>query len=57
MLSTCIFGTLLYSSDSRSNYLALSVRSVLMGTAIGMTTFLIIRSPLTIRGFERDNFR
>lgn len=47
MLSTCIVGTLLYSTDSPLNYLELSrgFTSVLMGTAIAVTTFLIIRSP------------
>jgi aquaporin Z len=57
MLSTCIFGTLLYSSDSPLNYLALSrgVRSVLMGTAIAMTTFLIIRSPFGRRSGAHFN--
>jgi aquaporin Z len=44
MLSTCIVGTLLYSTDSPLNYLELSreFTSVLMGTAIAATTF---RSP------------
>jgi hypothetical protein len=38
MLSTCIVGTLLYSTDSPLNYLELSCgfRSVLMGTAIAV---------------------
>src|ERR1700730_11727742 len=47
MLSTCIVGTLLYSTDSPLNYLELSrgFTSVLVGTAIAVTTFLIIRSP------------
>jgi aquaporin Z len=47
MLNTYICGTLLYSGDSPLNYVDLSptFRSILMGTAIAITTFLIIRSP------------
>ncbi len=57
MLSTCIFGTLLYSNDSPMNYLAPSrgVRSLLMGTVIAMTTFLIIRSPFGRRSGAHFN--
>ncbi len=46
MLSTCICGTLLYSRDSPLYSLDLSqtFRSMLMGVAIAVTTFLIIRS-------------
>jgi aquaporin Z len=47
MLSTCICGTLLYGRGSLPGDVDLSYtfRSILMGTAIAMTTFLIIRSP------------
>ena len=47
MISTCISGTFLYSSDSPIQYLNLSrtFRAVLMGTAVAITTFVIIRSP------------
>jgi aquaporin Z len=57
MLSTCIVGTLLYSTDSPLNYLELSrgFRSILMGTAIAMTTFLIIRSPFGRRSGAHFN--
>jgi aquaporin Z len=57
MLSTCFFGTLLYGNDSPLNHLALSrgVRSLLMGTAIAMTTFLIIRSPFGRRSGAHVN--
>jgi len=48
MLSICVFGTLLYGSDSPfTNYVVISreSRSILMGIAIAATTFLIICSP------------
>ena len=47
MLSTCIWGTLTYSDESPFKFLDLSAvsKSVLMGTAVAVTTFLIIRSP------------
>ena len=47
MFSTCICGTLLYSLDSPVQALGLSrtARAMLMGLAIALTTFLIIRSP------------
>jgi predicted DCC family thiol-disulfide oxidoreductase YuxK len=48
MLSICVFGTLLYSNDSPfTNYFVISraIRSVLMGIAIAVTTYLIIRFP------------
>jgi hypothetical protein len=47
MLSTCSFGTLLYSNDSPISHLDLStsLRMLLMGIAVAITTFLIIRSP------------
>jgi len=57
MLSTCIVGTLLYSADSPFNNLALSrgFSSALMGTAIAVTTFLIIRSPFGRRSGAHFN--
>jgi aquaporin Z len=57
MLSTCIVGTLLYSTDSPLNYLELSrgFTSVLVGTAIAVTTFLIIRSPFGRRSGAHFN--
>jgi aquaporin Z len=57
MLSTCIVGTLLYSSDSPLNALELSpaFKSVLMGTAIAAMTFLIIRSPFGRRSGAHFN--
>ena len=57
MLSTCIVGTLLYSTDSPLNYLELSrgFTSVLMGTAIAVTTFLIVRSPFGRRSGAHFN--
>jgi aquaporin Z len=47
MLSTCICGTLLYSRDSplKGADLSRTLRSILMGAAVAITTFLIIRSP------------
>ena len=57
MLSVCIFGTLLYSSDSPLNYFltSLELRSVLMGIAVAATTFLIIRSPFGRRSGAHFN--
>ena len=57
MLSTCISGTLLYSRDSPLNNLALSpsVRSLLMGTAVAITAFLVITSPLGRRSGAHMN--
>jgi aquaporin Z len=57
MLSTCFFGTLLYSNDSPLNDLAVSpgIRPLLMGTAMAMTTFLIIRSPFGRRSGAHFN--
>lgn len=47
MLSTCICGALLYSPDSpvKNAHLSGAPRSILMGFAVAMTAFLIIRSP------------
>src|SRR5215510_16011294 len=46
MLSTCICGTLIYADESPIKPLgfAPALKSMLMGTAIAITTFLIIRS-------------
>lgn len=57
MLSICIFGTLLYSSDSPLSYFLTSpeVRSALMGIALAATTFLIIRSPFGRRSGAHFN--
>lgn len=57
MLSTCVFGALLYGSDSPLNYFDLSraLRSTLMGAAISTTTFLIIRSPFGRRSGAHFN--
>ena len=47
MLSTCMCGTLTYSDDSPLKSFAFSgaAKSILMGIAIAITTFTIIRSP------------
>ncbi len=47
ILSTCIYGTLIYADKSpiESFGLAPALKSMLMGTAVAMTTFMIIRSP------------
>ena len=57
MLSICLCGTLLYSSDSPLQSLALSraLRCILMGTAIAMTTLLIIQSPFGRRSGAHCN--
>jgi aquaporin Z len=57
MLSTCICGTLIYADESpiKSLGLAQELKSVLMGTAIATTTFLIIRSPFGRRSGAHFN--
>ncbi len=57
MLSICFFGALLYSSKSPLRYLALSppANSALMGTAIALTTYMIIRSPFGRRSGAHFN--
>jgi aquaporin Z len=58
MLSICVFGTLLYSGDSLfTNYfvMSLGIRSVLMGIAIAVTTYLIICSPFGRRSGAHFN--
>src|SRR5262245_21902890 len=57
MLSTCIFGTLIYADESpvKSLGLAPALKSMLMGTAIATTTFLIIRSPFGRRSGAHFN--
>jgi len=57
MLSTCICGTLIYADESpiKSLGLAPAVKSMLMGTAIAITTFLIIRSSFGRRSGAHFN--
>jgi aquaporin Z len=47
MLSVCIWGTLTYNDESPFKSLGLSAvsKSILMGIAVAVTTFMIIRSP------------
>jgi len=47
MLSTCIWGTLVYSDESPFKSFGVSAGSkpIVMGIAIAVTTFMIIRSP------------
>ena len=56
-LSTCIWGTLIYGNESPLTSLGLSqtFKSMLMGTAIAITTFLIIRSPFGRRSGAHFN--
>jgi aquaporin Z len=56
-LSACFFATLIYSNDSPLNDIALArvVRSILMGMAIAITTFLIICSPFGRRSGAHIN--
>ncbi len=57
MLSTCGFGTLLYSTHSPIKHLNLSIslRMLLMGIAVAITTFLIIWSPFGRRSGAHFN--
>src|SRR5262249_6612484 len=57
MLSTCIWGTLIYSNESPLTSFGLSqaFKSMLMGMAIAITTFLIIRSPFGRRSGAHFN--
>jgi aquaporin Z len=57
MLSTCICGTLIYADESpiKSLGLAPALKSMLMGTAVAITTFLIIRSPFGRRSGAHFN--
>ncbi len=57
MLSTCICGTLNYGEGLSSKTLGLApaFKSMLMGTAIATTTFLIIRSPFGRRSGAHFN--
>jgi aquaporin Z len=57
MLSICFFGALFYSSKSPLLDLSLSraTSSALMGAAIALTTFLIIRSPFGRRSGAHFN--
>jgi aquaporin Z len=57
MLSTCICGTLIYADESPIKPLgfAPALKSMLMGTGIAITTFLIIRSPFGRRSGAHFN--
>jgi aquaporin Z len=57
MLFTCIWGTLTYSDESPLRSLGLSAvsNSTLMGTAVAVTTFIIIRSPFGRRSGAHMN--
>ncbi len=57
MVSICFVGTLLYSSESPLHYLELSrpMNSSLMGTAVALTTLMIIRSPFGRRSGAHFN--
>ena len=57
MLCTCIWGTLTYSDGSPLRSLGLSAvsNSTLMGTAVAVTTFIIIRSPFGRRSGAHMN--
>jgi aquaporin Z len=59
MLSSCIWGALTYSDESPLKFLGLSAvsKSILMGTAVAMTPFLIIRSPFGRRSGAHLNRR
>lgn len=57
MLSTCMWGTLTYSNKSPLSALGLSAvyNSILMGTAVAATTYMIIRSPFGRRSGAHMN--
>jgi len=57
MLSTCIWGTLVYGDESPFKSLGISAvsRPTVMGIAIAVTTFMIIRSPLGRRSGAHMN--
>jgi aquaporin Z len=57
MLSTCVWGTLVYSDESPFKSLGLSTvsKSAMMGIAVAMTTFMIIRSPFGRRSGAHMN--
>jgi aquaporin Z len=57
MLCTCIWGTLTYGDESPLSSLGLSAvsNSILMGTAVGVTTYIIIRSPFGRRSGAHMN--
>jgi aquaporin Z len=57
MLSTCVWGTLTYSDESPLSSLGLSAvsSSILMGTAVAVTTYMIIRSPFGRRSGAHMN--
>ena len=57
MLCTCIWGTLTYSDESPLRLLGLSAvsKSIVMGTAVAVTTFIVIRSPFGRRSGAHMN--
>jgi aquaporin Z len=57
MFCICLFGTLIYSGESPLDPFALSrtVKGFLMGVAIAISTFVIIRSPLGRRSGAHFN--
>src|SRR5215471_4575512 len=57
MLGTCIWGTLTYSDESPLSSLRLSTvsNSILMGAAVAVTTYIIIRSPFGRRSGAHMN--
>ncbi len=57
MFCICLFGTTLYSNASPVNHLELSPteKAFLMGVAVAVTTFLIIRSPFGRRSGAHFN--
>jgi aquaporin Z len=57
MLSTCVWGTLVYSDESLFQSLRLSAvsKSTVMGIAVAVTTFMIIRSPFGRRSGAHMN--
>jgi len=57
MLSTCVWGTLVYSDESLFQSLGLSAvsKSTVMGIAVAVTTFIIILSPFGRRSGAHMN--
>jgi aquaporin Z len=57
MLSTCIWGTLVYSDESPFKSLGVSgvFKPIVMGISIAVTTFMIIRSPFGRRSGAHMN--
>jgi len=55
MLSACVFGVVLFNPSSPLSTWNLMLRNVLMGTAMGTTAVVIIRSPLGKRSGAHFN--